>query len=63
MGGREGHIWRGFCVAVAPGRAAAVLPQGSTMKPNRLGGVDIKTPDGRGVRFDADGVLTGLREP
>jgi len=36
---------------------------GSTTKPNRLGGVDVKALDGRAVRYDADGNFVGLREP
>ena len=36
---------------------------GSVRRNNRLGGVDVVTPDGRGVRFRADGTFRNLLEP
>lgn len=36
---------------------------GSAPNPNRFGGVDIIAPDGRGVRYDADGGFMGFLEP
>jgi hypothetical protein len=36
---------------------------GSQVKPNRLGGVDVVAPDGRGVRYNADGSFRGFLEP
>ncbi|MBY0510064.1 MAG: RHS repeat-associated core domain-containing protein [Rhodospirillaceae bacterium] len=36
---------------------------GSQSTPNRLGGIDVIAPDGRGLRFDADGSFRGFLEP
>ena len=36
---------------------------GSVNKPNRFGGVDVTAPDGRGVRYDANGKMMGFLEP
>ncbi len=37
--------------------------QGSQFRPNRLGGWDVRTPDGRDVRFNPDGSFRGFLEP
>ena len=31
--------------------------------PNRFGGIDVFSPDGRGARFDAEGNLMGFLQP
>jgi hypothetical protein len=36
---------------------------GSRQRRNRLGGVDVIAPDGRGVRFNSDGGFRGFLEP
>jgi hypothetical protein len=36
---------------------------GSTVRTNRLGGVDVKAPDGRGIRYNQDGSFRGFLEP
>jgi hypothetical protein len=36
---------------------------GSTVSPNRLGGVDVRAPDGRGIRYNGDGSFRGFLEP
>jgi len=38
-------------------------PGSTTRSGNRFGGDDIIAPDGRGARFDADGVFRGFLEP
>ncbi|MFN7397198.1 MAG: RHS repeat-associated core domain-containing protein [bacterium] len=36
---------------------------GTQVKPNRLGGIDVVAPDGRGVRYNPDGSFRGFLEP
>jgi hypothetical protein len=36
---------------------------GATTTRNRLGGIDVRASDGRGVRFNPDGSMRGLLEP
>ncbi len=35
---------------------------GSQFRPNRIGGWDVRAPDGRGVRFNPDGSFRGFLE-